>query len=341
MGIHVERLGILSTIIIAEAGVNHNGSIKNAFKLIDIAKKAGADIVKFQTFKAEKVVSRYAQKAEYQKKFSNTNETQFEMLKKLELSYEQLNLISKYCIKKGIIFLSTPFDIESIDILERLNMGMYKIPSGEITNLPYLIKVASLGKPIILSTGMSSLDEIDIALNILKTNGAADVYVLHCNTQYPTPFEDVNLLAMNTIKNRFSVKVGYSDHTLGIEIPIAAVALGAQIIEKHFTLDKNMEGPDHKASLEPDELKKMIIAVRNIEKSIGNGIKKPSDSERKNMEVARKSIVAKTNIFAGEVFTEDNLTVKRPGNGISPMKWFEVLGKTANKNFKEDELITL
>lgn len=341
MGIRVERLGILSIVIIAEAGVNHNGSIENAFKLIDVAKKAGADIVKFQTFNAEKVVSRFAKKADYQKRFGDRNETQLEMLKKLEFSFEQLDIINKYCFQKGIIFLSTPFDIESIDILERLNMVMYKIPSGEITNLPYLIKVASLGKPIILSTGMSSLDEIDKALNILKTNGATDVSVLHCNTQYPTPFKDVNLLAMNTIKNRFNVKVGYSDHTLGIEIPIAAVALGAQIIEKHFTLDKNMEGPDHKSSLEPDELNQMIIAVRNIEKSIGNGIKKPSDSERKNMEVARKSIVAKTNIFAGEVFTEDNLTVKRPGNGISPMKWFEVMGKTANKNFKEDELITL
>jgi N,N'-diacetyllegionaminate synthase len=331
----------MSTFIIAEAGVNHNGSIQNAYLLVDAAKAAGVDAVKFQTFNAEKLVSRYTQKAEYQKRSKSNGQTQLEMLKSLELKKFQFLDICKYCKQKNILFLSTPFDFESIDMLEELDMPIYKIPSGEITNLPYLIKVASLGKPVILSTGMSNLNEIESAVNILKENGAGKISLLHCNTEYPTPYEDVNLLAMNTLKQRFGVKVGYSDHTLGIEVPIAAVALGAQIIEKHFTLDKNMEGPDHKASLEPDELKKMVNSIRIIEKSLGNSEKIPTKSESKNIDIARKSIVAKTNIMAGDTFSEENITVKRPGNGISPMHWFEVLGKTAKKNFEEDELITL
>ncbi len=331
----------MSTLIIAEAGVNHNGSIENAYELVDVAKAAGVDAVKFQTFSAEKLVSCNAQKAEYQKLYNSNEQTQLEMLKGLVLTKLQFQNICKYCMEKNILFLSTPFDLESIDMLEELVMPIYKIPSGEITNLPYLIKIASLGKPIILSTGMSTLDEVESALNILKSNGAGEISLLHCNTEYPTPYEDVNLLAMNTLKQRFGVKVGYSDHTLGIEVPIAAVALGAQIIEKHFTLNKNMVGPDHKASLEPDELKKMVDSIRIIEKTLGNGEKVPTKSESKNIDIARKSIVAKTNIMVGDTFSEENITVKRPGNGISPMKWFEVLGKTATKNFKEDELITL
>ena len=306
----------VSTLIIAEAGVNHNGSIENAYRLVDAAKYAGVDVVKFQTFNAEKLVSRYTQKAEYQKRTNSIGQTQLEMLKSLELTKLQFLNIFEYCIKKNILFLSTPFDLESIDALEEFDMSIYKIPSGEITNLPYLIKIASLGKPVILSTGMSTLDEVESALNILRANGAGEISLLHCNTEYPTPYEDVNLLAMNTLKQRFGLKVGYSDHTLGIEVPIAAVALGAQIIEKHFTLDKNMEGPDHKASLEPDELKKMVDSIRIIEKTLGNGDKIPTRSESKNIDIARKSIVAKTNIMAGDTFSEDNITVKRPGNGI-------------------------
>jgi N,N'-diacetyllegionaminate synthase len=331
----------VSTLIIAEAGVNHNGSIENAYKLVDAAKYAGADVVKFQTFSAEKLVSRYTQKAEYQKRSNSKGQTQLEMLKSLELTKLQFLDIYKYCRRKDILFLSTPFDLESIDALEELDMHIYKIPSGEITNLPYLIKIASLGKPIILSTGMSTLDEVEAAIKILKSNGAGEISLLHCNTEYPTPYEDVNLLAMNTLKQRFGFKVGYSDHTMGIEVPIAAVALGAQIVEKHFTLDKNMEGPDHKASLEPDELKKMVDSIRIIETALGNAEKIPTKSESKNIDIARKSIVAKTNIMEGDTFSEENITVKRPGNGISPMKWFEVLGKTAKKNFEKDELITL
>ncbi len=331
----------MSTLIIAEAGVNHNGKISLIYKLIDAAVNAGADAVKFQTFVAEKIISCFAQKAEYQKNNTNNAESQLDMVKKLEIPLNDFKKVKKYCIEKNILFLSTPFDFESIDALEELDMPIYKIPSGEITNLPYLIKIASLGKPVILSTGMSTLDEVESALKILKSNGAGEISLLHCNTEYPTPYEDVNLLAMNTLKQRFGVKVGYSDHTLGIEVPIAAVALGAQIIEKHFTLDKNMEGPDHKASLEPNELKKMVDSIRIIEKTLGNGEKIPTKSESKNIDIARKSIVAKINIMAGDTFSEENITAKRPGNGISPMKWFEVLGKTATKNFEEDELITL
>lgn len=331
----------MNTLIIAEAGVNHNGDIDNAFKLIDTAKAAGADIVKFQTFNANKLASRYAQKAEYQKTFTNKSESQLDMLRSLELTKKQHKELIDYCTKKGIQFLSTPFDLDSIEMLQELNLPMYKIPSGEITNLPYLIRIASLQKPVILSTGMCTMNEIREAVTILREYGTNDISILHCNTQYPTPYEDTNLLAMLTLKQEFGEKVGYSDHTLGIEVPIAAVAMGAKIIEKHFTLDKNMDGPDHAASLEPEELELMVKSIRNIEKALGNGKKVPSKSEVDNIAVARKSIVAKTNILEGDTFTENNITVKRPGTGISPMKWFYVLGKTAKKKFEEDELISL
>lgn len=327
--------------IIAEAGVNHNGDIKLAKKLIDAAKSAGADAVKFQTFKAESLVSEVAQKADYQKHTTGADESQLEMLKKLELSFGDFKNLKKYCEEKKIIFLSTPFDFESIDLLESLEMTLYKVPSGEITNLPYLMKIASKGKPVIMSTGMSDLDEVGLALDILRDNGAGKITLLHCNTQYPTPFEDANIKAMLTLKEHFGVAVGYSDHTLGIEAPIAAVALGASVIEKHFTLDKSMEGPDHKASLNPQELKVMVTSIRNIEIALGDGLKRLSKSETPNIEIARKSIVARRNIVKGEIITEDNITVKRPGSGISPMKWFEVLGTRAERDFYEDELIEL
>jgi N,N'-diacetyllegionaminate synthase len=331
------------TFIIAEAGVNHNGNIEIAKKMIEVAKECGADAIKFQTFKAEKVISRYAPKAEYQKQTTGETDSQLEMVKKLELSFDDFIVLKEYCDKLNIMFLSTPFDFESIDFLNDLGLEIFKIPSGEITNLPYLEKIGKLGKKVILSTGMADLGEIEDALDILISCGTKkeNITVLHCNTEYPTPYEDVNLLAMLTIKEAFKVKVGYSDHTLGIEIPIAAVALGASVIEKHFTLDKNMEGPDHKASLEPHELKAMIDAIVNIEKALGNGMKKPSKSELKNKDIVRKSIVAKREIKKGEIFTEDNITVKRPGTGISPMRWYEVLGKVAPKDYKEDELIKI
>jgi len=330
------------TFIIAEAGVNHNGSLVLAKKMIDVAVEAGADAVKFQTFKAEKVVSKYAPKAEYQKKTTTADESQLEMIKKLELDAATHCVLLDYCKKKNIRFLSTPFDLESIDLLNELGLDIFKIPSGEITNLPYLRKIGALEKEIILSTGMADLGEIEDVLDVLTGAGTKlkDITVLHCNTEYPTPIEDVNLRAMLTIKAAFpGIQVGYSDHTLGIEITIAAVAMGATIIEKHFTLDKNMEGPDHKASVEPNELKTMVCAIRNIEKALGNGIKKPSPSELKNIPITRKSIVAARNISKGELFTEENLTVKRPGTGISPMRWDEILGQVAQKDYEEDELI--
>lgn len=327
--------------IIAEAGVNHNGDIELAKKLIDAAKDAGADAVKFQSFKAEKIVSKNAKKAEYQKTTTDDKESQFEMIKKLELDYKKHKELIDYCKTKGIQFLSSPFDLDSIQVLDELGIEVFKVPSGEINNLPYLRKIGQLKKKVILSTGMSTLGEIEDALNVLRENGTNDIVVLHCNTEYPTPMEDVNLKAMLTIKEAFKADIGYSDHTLGIEVPIAAVAMGASVIEKHFTLDKNMEGPDHRASLEPHELKAMIRAIRNIEKALGDGIKKPSKSELKNIKVARKSIVANCTIKKGEKFTEKNITVKRPGNGISPMRWDEVIGKVANKDYKEDELIEI
>jgi N,N'-diacetyllegionaminate synthase len=330
------------TLIIAEAGVNHNGSIGLAKKLIDAASNAGVDYVKFQTFNSKKLASKKAKKASYQ--INNTkikSESQLEMLERLELSKDDHLELIKYCDSKKIKFLSTSFDLESIDFLDNLNIDLFKIPSGEITNLPYLRKIGSLNKPIIISTGMADIHEIQDALSIILNSGAKinDITILHCNTEYPTPMCDVNLKAMNTIKDIFNVSVGYSDHTLGIEIPIAAVSLGASVIEKHFTLDKSMEGPDHKASLEPDELKEMVKAIRNIEKAMGHGRKEPSNSELKNKEIARKSIVAKREIFFGDIFTDENITIKRPGNGISPMKWDIIKGTKANRNYQEDDLI--
>lgn len=329
------------TLFIVEAGVNHNGSLELAKKLVDEAAFAEADIIKFQTFVAEELVTKSAQKAEYQKKNSNGDRTQYQMLKGLELKKEEFKELKKYCEFKGIEFLSTAFDFKSINFLNELGMSQWKIPSGEITNLPYLIKIAKLGKPIILSTGMSTLDEVEIAVDILKKNGAEDITLLHCTTEYPAPYADVNLKAMDTLKEKFGCKVGYSDHTEGIEVAIAAVAMGAEVIEKHFTLDKNMDGPDHKASLEPSELRQMIESIRNIELAIGTGEKAPALSEIKNMNIARKSIVANEKIVAGDIFTENNLAVKRPGGGISPMKWFEVIGQKAIRDFEEDEMIEI
>lgn len=329
------------TIIIAEAGVNHNGSLELAKKLVDEAVNANVDIIKFQTFSAEALTTKSAQKAEYQKRNFIGDDTQYQMLKQLELKKEEFIELQRYCQSKNIEFLSTAFDFNSIDFLENLGMNYWKIPSGEITNLPYLMKIAKLKKPIIISTGMSTMEEVNSAICVLKDNGAEEITVLHCTTEYPTPFQDVNLNAMLTMKEQFNVKVGYSDHTKGIEVPIAAVSLGATIIEKHFTLDKNMVGPDHKASLEPNELKLMVTSIRNIELALGDGVKRPAESEIKNIAIARKSIVAKKMIAAGELFTEENLTVKRPGDGISPMKWFEVVGKVAKRDFQEDELIEI
>ena len=325
--------------IIAEAGDNHNGSLEFAFQLVDKAAEAGADCVKFQTFVTEEVISKRAEKAEYQKESTGAEESQYEMVKKLELSFENFRELQRYAQEKGLTFLSTPFDIPSVDFLESIHVPYFKIPSGEITNLPYLIRIAQTGRDIILSTGMAEMDEIETAVRILREHGAGEISLLHCNTEYPTPMEDVNLRAMLSLKEKFGVKVGYSDHTKGIEVPIAAAALGAEIIEKHFTLDHNMEGPDHKASLEPDELKAMVDGIRNIEKALGSGIKTASNSEKKNIDIARKSIVARKKIVKGETLTEENLAVKRPGNGISPMKWYEVIGTTAVRDFDEDEMI--
>ena len=330
----------MSVYIIAEAGVNHNGSFELACRLVDEAKKAGADCVKFQTFKSEKLASHSAHKAEYQKETTGDG-SQINMLKRLELSNEEFLELKAYCDKKGICFLSTPFDFDSIEFLNSIDMPFWKIPSGEVTNLPYLLALATTGKPVVMSTGMCDLEEVEAAIKVLRENGTKEIKLLHCNTEYPTPFEDVNLRAMLTMKDAFDLEVGYSDHTKGIEVPIAAVALGATVIEKHFTLDCNMDGPDHKASLEPDELAAMITSIRNIEKALGSANKTPSESENKNKAVARKSIVSKTNIKKGEEFTEDNITVKRPGTGISPMKWFDILGKKAARDFHEDELIEL
>lgn len=325
--------------IIAEAGVNHNGSIELAKQMVEAAAKAGADYIKFQTFKPEKLVSKYAQKADYQKKTTGNNESQLQMLEKLALSYDDFVELKKYCEQIGIGFLSTPFDEDSIRFLDSLDMDFWKIPSGEITNYPYLVQIAQTGRDIVLSTGMCEMDEIADAMKVLKENGAGNISLLHCNTEYPTPYEDVNLLAMKQMRTAFKKQVGYSDHTVGIEVPIAAVALGAEIIEKHFTLDKNMEGPDHKASLEPQELAQMVSAIRHIEKSLGDGNKKRTASEQHNIAAARKSIVAKCAISKGDIFTEANLTVKRPGSGISPMKWKELIGTKAQRDYVEDELI--
>ena len=329
--------------IIAEAGVNHNGSLELAKKLIDVAVESGADAVKFQTFKADKLVSKTAQKADYQKQTTSNDETQYDMIKKLELDENAHRVLISYCKDKEIMFLSTPFDHDSIDLLISFEMPIFKIPSGEITNLPYLRHIGSLGKEVILSTGMANLNEVQDALEVLIKAGTSKVKitVLHATTEYPCPIGEVNLRAMQTIKAAFGVKVGYSDHTQGIEVPIAAVAMGACVIEKHLTLDRTMEGPDHKASLEPDELKAMVQAIRHIEQALGDGVKRPSESEQKNISVARKSILASRPIEIGETFSDNNLIVKRPGNGISPMRWDEVVEHKATRNFLADELIEL
>lgn len=331
----------MHTYIIAEAGVNHNGSIVLAKQLIDLAKLAGADAVKFQTFKADKLVSKSAEKADYQKQTTGLEESQYDMIKKLELNHtDHLELIS-YCNGKKIEFLSTPFDHESIRLLDSLGLETFKIPSGEITNLPYLRYIGSLNKKVILSTGMANFGEIEAAIGLLTAAGTtrSNISILHANTEYPTPMQDVNLRAMQTMGLAFNLPYGYSDHTQGIEVPIAAVALGASVIEKHFTLDRNLPGPDHKASLEPGELVSMVSAIRNIEVALGSTVKQPSESESKNKAIARKSLVAKMAIRKGDVFTESNLTAKRPGTGISPMRWNEIIGTQAQKDYKEDELI--
>ena len=332
------------TLIIAEAGVNHNGDIAKAKALIDKGAEAGVDYVKFQTFKAGNLVTKQAKRAAYQDKNTQDNDSQYEMLKKLELSQKDHQELIDYCTQKGVKFLSTGFDFESLEFLAQLGITIAKIPSGEITNLPYLRKVANLFPEVILSTGMATITEIKDAIKVLTDNGVSKdkITVLHCNTEYPTPMEDVNLKAMLHIQRELGVSVGYSDHTLGIEVPIAAVALGATVIEKHFTLDKTLPGPDHKASLEPEELKAMVMAIRNIEKAIGgSGLKEVSKSEAKNKAIARKSIVATKTIKKGDLFSAENLTVKRPGTGISPMQWDEVIGKIAKKDFEEDDLIEL
>ena len=331
------------TLIIAEAGVNHNGDINLAMQLIDAAAEAGADIVKFQTFSADRQVTRIAEKAEYQKRETGSTESQYEMLRRLELTESMHHQLISHCAERKIEFLSTGFDIESISFLAGLNQEYFKIPSGEITNLPYLRHIGFLNKSVILSTGMATLGEVEQAINVLEEAGTSrdQITILHCTTEYPTPMNEVNLQAMLTLKKAFHVAVGYSDHTKGIEISVAAVAMGASVIEKHFTLDRNLPGPDHRASLEPYELRQMISAIRNIENAMGDGIKRPTASEKKNKLVARKSIVASRPISKGESFTAENLTVKRPETGISPMKWDEILGKNASRDFAVDELIEL
>lgn len=329
-------------LIIAEAGVNHNGDLNLARKLVDAASEAGADFVKFQTFKANKLVSRLAPKADYQKLNERGNsESQFDMLKKLELSQEDHYILNDYCKIRKINFLSTGFDLDSLDFLKKLGIILFKVPSGELTNLPYLKKISRLSNKIILSTGMSTIQEIKEAVSVLKENLNAEIIILHCNSEYPTPFQDVNLLAMISIKEEFKVEIGYSDHTLGIEIPIAAVALGARVIEKHFTLDRSMKGPDHSSSLEPDELKAMVSAIRNVEIALGDKFKKPSNSEMKNIHIARKSIHLAANKTKGDVLKEEDFEMLRPGDGISPMEMIKLIGKRVNKDLFVGYKITL
>lgn len=329
------------TLIIAEAGVNHNGSIETALKLVDVAADAGADIVKFQTFKAKNLVTDSAEMADYQKKNMGQEKSQLKMLSDLELSYEDHYVLIEHCKKRNIRFLSTAFDFESLDFLDTLKMGIWKIPSGEITNLPYLEIIGRKGDPVILSTGMADFQEVEAAVRVLTTVGLPlkKISVLHCNTDYPTKMEDVHLLAMRSLGEKLNVSFGYSDHTMGIEVPIAATALGAVVIEKHFTLDRNLPGPDHKASLEPLELKAMVQAIRNINLALGRSEKLPTESELKNRAVARKSLVAKKSIKSGDVFSAENLTTRRPGNGVSPMRWYEFIGKKASRDYQENELI--
>ncbi|MEG3029220.1 MAG: N-acetylneuraminate synthase [Oscillospiraceae bacterium] len=331
----------MSVLIIAEAGVNHNGSLELAKKMADVAKEAGADIVKYQTAVPELVISRFAPKAEYQKEATGGGESQLEMVKKIHFGFAAHKELKEYCDKIGIMYLSTPFDMDSIEFLKSLDMPVWKIPSGETTNLPYLERVAQLKKPLLMSTGMCEIFEVKEALEVLYKNGADDVTILHCNTEYPTPLKDANVRAMLDLQRNFGTKIGYSDHTLGLAAPLAAVSLGATIIEKHFTLDKNMEGPDHAASMNPQELCQLVKAIRETELVLGSGIKTVSQSEAKNKDVARKSIVAKVAIKKGETLTACNLTVKRPGTGISPMRWYDVIGTTAKRDFGEDELIDL
>lgn len=326
-------------LVIAEAGVNHNGDIELAKRLVDAAYDAGADYIKFQTFKANNLVTVKARKAAYQERQTGSEESQYSMLKKLELSYRDFMVLNDYCRIKGISFLSTPFDNESIEFLDKLGMSVWKIPSGEVTNFPYLVKIAETHKPLIMSTGMCTLEDVEAAIRVLTINGCGPITLLHCTTEYPAPYSEVNLKAMETLRSRLNLPVGYSDHTQGIVIPIAAVAMGAVVIEKHFTLDRTMEGPDHKASLEPSELKAMVDAIRCVESSMGDGVKCPADSEHRNMMIARKSIVAMRAIKKGEQFTRENITTKRPGSGINPMRWNEVLGQFAKRSFEEDELI--
>ena len=331
----------MSVFIIAEAGVNHNGSIETAKKLIDVAALSGANAVKFQTFKTENLVSKNAQKADYQKETTDSEETQYDMIKKLELDIATHHELIDYCDKKNIMFLSTPFDHDSIDLLNELGLDTFKIPSGEITNLPYLLHIGRLNKKVILSTGMADLGEVEDAVDVLVAAGTLkeNITVLHANTMYPTPMEDVNLHAMVTMGNAFDIAYGYSDHTLGIEVDIAAVAMGATVIEKHFTLDKTMEGPDHRASLEPEELGVMIRSIRNIEKALGVKVKKPTQSETPNIKIVRKSIVAKRSIKKGEILSSENMAIKRPGNGKSPMLWNDIVGSLAAKEYEADEPI--
>ncbi len=332
------------TVIIAEAGVNHSGDIEMAKKLIDVASNAGVDYVKFQTFKANKIVTKNAKRANYQNINTKNLDSQYEMLKKLELDEDTHHSLIKYCNEKSVKFLSTAFDLDSLEFLYNIGIRLAKVPSGEITNYPYLKKVAQLFPEVILSTGMSTMDEINKAVGVLLKFGINkdSLTILHCNTEYPTPMSDVNLMGMLHIQTELGVKVGYSDHTLGIEVPIAAVALGAIVIEKHFTIDRNLPGPDHKASLEPNELKLMVRSIRNIEKAIsGSKIKEPSKSELKNKQIIRKSIVAIKPIIKGEIFNNKNIGIKRPGTGISPMNWESVIGQVAEKNFQQDELIRI
>jgi N,N'-diacetyllegionaminate synthase len=336
---------IKGVYIIAEAGVNHNGSVNQAKKMIVAAAQAGVDAVKFQTFRAETMVTRAAAKAGYQEQTTGTSESQYQMLKKLELSDSDFYELKACCEAQQVEFLSTPFDLTTIDVLADIGMKRWKLPSGEITNLPYLRKIGSFGQEVILSTGMSDMDEIEAALSVLESAGTirSQITLLHCNTEYPTPMCDVNLRAMQTLRDSFPglMGVGYSDHTLGIEVPIAAVAMSATLIEKHFTLDRSLPGPDHRASLEPNELADMVHAIRNIENALGDGLKKPMPSELKNRSIIRKSIVAAKDIKSGEIYTSDNLTVKRPGTGVSPMQWDDVLGQKANKNYNSDEGIDI
>lgn len=331
------------TLIIAEAGVNHNGHVHMAEQLIDVAAAAGADLVKFQTFSADRLVTRNAPKADYQKLSTRGDEGQYEMLRRLELSEEMHRHLISHCAQRNIGFLSTGFDIASVNQLVALGLRLFKIPSGEITNLPYLRHIGQQGGEVILSTGMATLAEIEAAIMVLETTGTPreNITVLHCTTEYPAPLDEVNLRAMTTLHQAFGVRTGYSDHTQGIEIALAAVALGASVIEKHFTLDKSLPGPDHKASLEPHELRQMITSIRHIEIALGDGVKRPTPSEMRNRPIARKSIVAAREIQQGERLSEDNLRIKRPGTGISPMRWDELIGRTASCDFVTDELIRL